>query len=201
MRGLLPFRRPRRRVLGAAGILAIVTGLGAWWTGLPSSLLPGGPPLPRVIYGPGTGTVGGTVGGTFMVRAAVIDGDTLSAAGTDRLRLHGIDAPEADQICRRDGRTYACGVRAREAMVAIIGSGALSCEGLGADRYGRRIVRCRNAQGADIAAALVRQGWALAFRRFSDDYAGQEAAARAARQGLWAGSFDAPWDWRARQRP
>jgi endonuclease YncB( thermonuclease family) len=32
-------------------------------------------------------------------------------------------------------------------------------------------------------------------------YAGQEAQARAARRGLWEGSFDAPWDWRARHRP
>lgn len=197
---MLRFRRSWRRVLGVFGVLAAMAGLGAWWTGLPGSLLPGGPPLPRVIYGPASDPVTATSGGAFTVRAVVIDGDTLAAAGTERLRLHGIDAPEAAQTCLRDGRAYACGARAREAMAAIIGSGVLSCDSLGSDRYGRRIVRCRNAEGTDIAGALVRQGWALAFRRFSDDYTGQEAAARAARQGLWAGSFDAPWDWRARHR-
>ncbi len=34
--------------------------------------------------------------------ARVIDGDTI-AIGTERIRLHGIDAPESGQRCRRLG--------------------------------------------------------------------------------------------------
>ena len=41
--------------------------------------------------------------------ARVIDGDTLDIAGT-RIRLHGIDAPEAQQSCQHGaGRPYGCG--------------------------------------------------------------------------------------------
>ena len=35
-------------------------------------------------------------------RARVIDGDTLDVGGT-RVRLHGVDAPEAGQSCFTDG--------------------------------------------------------------------------------------------------
>ena len=52
--------------------------------------------------------------------ARVIDGDTLEVRGT-RIRLHGIDAPELQQQCRREGAsaalTYPCGQEAKAALV------------------------------------------------------------------------------------
>ncbi len=45
---------------------------------------------------------------------------------------------------------------------------------------------------------LVSNGWALAYRRYSMDYVEEEAAAKAAKQGLWAGEFLEPWLWRRR---
>ncbi len=159
------------------------------------------PALPQVVYGPSAEAPRPAVpvAGRFAVRAAVLDGDTL-AVGSDRLRIFGIDAPESDQPCRRHGSAYACGAVARDAMVAIIGGGSLACEALDTDRYGRRVVRCVNDRGADIGSELVRQGWAIAFRRFSLAYVDQEAEARATRRGMWEGNFDDPAAWRARMR-
>ena len=37
--------------------------------------------------------------------ARVIDGDTIDLSG-QRIRLHGIDTPEAKQTCQRDGVPY-----------------------------------------------------------------------------------------------
>ena len=38
----------------------------------------------------------------------------------------------------------------------------------------------------------------MAFIRYSKAYVAEEATARSAQQGMWAGAFIAPWDWRSR---
>lgn len=52
--------------------------------------------------------------------AAVVDGDTLVLDGL-RVRLWGIDAPERNQTCRRDGQAYRCGEAATQALREWIG--------------------------------------------------------------------------------
>ncbi|MBP0465785.1 thermonuclease family protein [Roseomonas sp. PWR1] len=168
-------------------VLAGLLGFAGWKAGLVGDgASVAGPSTPRPVA-------------RITVRASAVDGDTL-AAGADRLRINGIDAPEMAQSCERAGAAYPCGRLARDAMASILGRGMVDCEILGADQYGRRIARCRNEAGQDIAAELVRQGWAIAFRRFSLDYVGQEDEARRARRGIWDGRFEEPDAYRARIR-
>jgi endonuclease YncB( thermonuclease family) len=47
---------------------------------------------------------------------------------------------------------------------------------------------------------MVRQGWAVAYRRFSVAYVMDEIAARIASRALWAGEFDFPEEWRQRHK-
>ena len=127
--------------------------------------------------------------------ARAIDGDTLDLAGT-RVRLHGIDAPESGQHCRDGaGRDYACGVAATEMLRTLIGRRPLTCVGGEWDDYGRLIAVCHQG-GREINAEMVQSGWAQAFRRYSHDYAADEEDAAVARRGLWAGSFEPPWEFR-----
>jgi len=132
-------------------------------------------------------------------RARVIDGDTI-AFGSERLRLHGIDAPEISQLCERDGHDYRCGEEARDALIRILGRGFIACDAAGRDRYGRRLAFCHGEDGQDVGAAMVSAGWAVAYTRYSYRYLPAQLSARFHRRGLWAGAFETPSDYRRRNR-
>lgn len=127
-------------------------------------------------------------------RARVVDGDTLEVAGV-KVRLFGVDAPELDQLCERGGQPWACGQAAREALGAIIGRKRVVCAVQDHDRYGRDVAVCETAAG-DVGAALVRQGMAIAYRRYSGRYVNAEAAARAEGLGLWSSVWVQPETYR-----
>jgi endonuclease YncB( thermonuclease family) len=123
-------------------------------------------------------------------RAIVNDGDSLTI-GSERVRLRGIDAPELNQTCVKDGESYACGRRSREALFRLVSGKAVSCSGSEHDRYGRLLARCE-AGGIDLNREQVEAGWAIAY----GDYAEEEDKARQQQLGLWAGRFERPRDWR-----
>lgn len=136
-------------------------------------------------------------------RATVVDGDTIGVEGTvARIRLDGIDAPEGKQTCAdAAGKTYLCGPKAAEALAALIGrNGRATCVPKGVDRYKRQIATC-TANGVEINREMVRLGWAVDYVKYSGGlYEAEETEARSAKRGMWAGTFEMPWDWRAAQR-
>ena len=130
--------------------------------------------------------------------ATVIDGDTIDIHGT-RIRLHGIDAPESAQTCERDGKRYRCGQKAALALSDRIGRRPVACRKRGTDRYGRIIAVCRHGV-TDLNAWMVRNGWAIAYRRYSRDYIDKEQIARKTNAGIHAGRFIEPSRWRRGHR-
>ncbi|MDP4823288.1 MAG: thermonuclease family protein [Aestuariivirgaceae bacterium] len=126
--------------------------------------------------------------------ARVVDGDTIRVQGVS-VRLSGIDAPELAQFCEN----AACGVEARAALRRLTFSKTVVCVEETRDKYQRVVARCV-ADGVDIAAAMALSGHALAYRQYGSAYVNEEARARQARAGMWAGAFDAPWDWRRAKR-
>ncbi len=130
--------------------------------------------------------------------ARVVDGDTLEIAG-ERIRLHGIDAPEKDQTCSIDGRAWACGIAAWGELVQITAGKEVACEPRDTDRYGRTVAAC-SADGTDLGDWLVRKGWAVAYYMYSYEYTRAEHHAKTNRLGLWAGEFVMPWKWRRMKR-
>jgi endonuclease YncB( thermonuclease family) len=128
-------------------------------------------------------------------QATVADGDSLSIHGI-RIRLFGIDAPEGKQTCQRGGAAWACGEEAARQLRSLTASHEVRCEGRGTDAYGRLIAVC-SVDGFELNKTMVEAGWATAFTKYSDDYTGVEARAKAARLGIWSSAFDLPENWRS----
>lgn len=134
---------------------------------------------------------------TVEGKAQIVDGDTLEI-GIRRIHLHGIDAPESDQTCQRGGRTWRCGMEATYAMAALLEFHWLICRQQEIDPAGDMVGACRigGPKGFSVNREIVRRGWALALRPSGGDYAAAEQEAKAAKVGLWSGTFVAPWEWR-----
>lgn len=111
-------------------------------------------------------------------KATVIDAGTIEI-GNQRIRLYGIEAPAADQVCTADGRPWNCGREATWALAFELAEHWVICrdKGLGS-------AVCFIGGTHDIAERMVRKGWARADDK---DYAVAEADARANRAGLWRG--------------
>ena len=118
----------------------------------------------------------------------VTDGDTLwvrpaSGGNPVRIRIDGVDAPE---ICQ----TY--GIASRKALAARLAKQAVTVQSASRDSFGRLLARVsvttKVKGSADVGEWLVREGhaWSYRYRRDSGPYAKQQAAARAARKGLFA---------------
>ena len=131
--------------------------------------------------------------------ARAADGDSLVIAD-QRIRLFGIDAPELDQTCDRDGSTWRCGEVSKAKLAELIAGQRLECRGQGVDQYGRVLAICSGRYG-EVNRIMVEQGWAVAFRQYSDAYAAEELRAKAAHQGLWASTFVAPSEYRQSKHP
>jgi endonuclease YncB( thermonuclease family) len=128
----------------------------------------------------------------------VTDGDTIKM-GDIRFRLSGIDAPESRQLCEAKGTHYPCGKEATEALRGLVKGKVVWCRPTGAVSYRRKVASC-SVDGADIGEWMVRQGWALAYRRFSKKYVPAEKEAQRERRGIWRGRFMKPWEWRRAKR-
>ncbi|MCC7410673.1 MAG: thermonuclease family protein [Gammaproteobacteria bacterium] len=125
------------------------------------------------------------------VVARVVDGDTLRLGDRALLRVIGIDTPELG----RDGRpAQPLAVAARNALVQLVPAGTRIRVAGGTsprDRYGRRLGHVLLEDGRNIAEVLIGQGLGTALIVPPDTalaacYRRVEAAARAARRGVWS---------------
>ena len=130
---------------------------------------------------------------------SVTDGDTLKISG-ERIRIFGIDAPESQQACKRNGVAWPYGQEASAALRELVASQSLACDEMDKDRYGRIVAVCVLLDGRDIGAVMVSLGLALNYAQYSKGaYAATEAEAREAGRETWTVEFVKPWEWRRKR--
>ena len=129
----------------------------------------------------------------------IVDGDTIHI-GKIKYRLHGIDAPEIQQQCKRENKKYKCGVEATRFLKSLIkDENKVRCEKKDTDRY-KRIVAVCYYDRKDLNKLMVKNGWAIAYRKYSKDYVDDENYARLNKLGVWKGEFIEPQLWRKQNR-
>ena len=137
-------------------------------------------------------------------KARVTDGDTIKI-NNQKIRLFGIDAPETKQFCKEVylsflifnfKRDYKCGEKSTNALKKKIKNKKIKCLIQDKkDRYRRNIGICY-LKKQDINSWLVKNGYAIAYRRYSKKYIMDEQHAKDNKLGIWQGTFMKPEKWR-----
>ena len=133
----------------------------------------------------------------------VVDGDTIYIKSY-KIRLEGIDAPEMKQKCKKPylqimfftfQKDYNCGQVSKKKLFQKIGNKPVKCILLGKDRYKRYLAKCFKGT-VNLNRWMVRNGYAIAYRKYSKIYVPDENFAKDEKLGLWGGTFIKPEKWR-----
>ena len=136
----------------------------------------------------------------------VVDGDTIHIDNY-KFRLEGIDAPEMRQQCKKESfkisffigftfyKDYSCGKVSKEKLITKIDTTEIKCISSSKDRYKRYIATCYKGK-TNLNQWMVRNGFAIAYRRYSKSYVSDEEFAKENKLGLWQGKFMEPEKWR-----
>ncbi len=131
-------------------------------------------------------------------KAKIIDGDTIHI-GKYKIRLHGIDAPEIKQTCTINKIIWECGFESSQALESIISEKEARCEIVDIDRYKRFVAKCF-VKNINLNQYMVQNGWAVAYRYYSDDFIKNEEIAEKNKAGIWQGKFLDPYLFRKQQK-
>ena len=136
----------------------------------------------------------------------IIDGDTLHI-NEHKIRFEGIDAPEIKQQCKKDylkvssiigftlRKNYYCGITSKKKLEEKIKNSKIKCISLSKDRYKRHLATCYKNK-INLNKWMVRNGYAVAYKRYSKRYLNDEKYAKENELGIWKGSFLRPEKWR-----
>jgi len=136
----------------------------------------------------------------------IVDGDTVHIKEY-RIRLEGIDAPEIRQKCKKEKlkislfigftfyKDYNCGEVSKENLELKVGRSKIKCISSSKDRYERYLAKCFKDK-INLNKWMVRNGHAVAYRRYSKEYIPDEDFAKENKLGLWQGKFLDPEKWR-----
>lgn len=111
--------------------------------------------------------------------------DSTLRAGKHTFHLYAADVPGREDTCNyRDGRRWACGLRAYVALLNLIGSAAIECHPR--DATEPNVVICHK-DDVDLSEWMLEHGWARLHAGVTDKrYVAAAETAKAAGIGIWA---------------
>ena len=128
----------------------------------------------------------------------IIDGDTIHIK-SNKIRLHGIDAPETKQTCKVDNQDWFCGKQSTKELKKLISNQEVKCTTNDVDIYNRFVAICY-VNEININQWMVESGWAIAYRYYSTDYIIEEKYARDNKLGIWKSEFMKPYAYRQQNK-
>jgi len=132
---------------------------------------------------------------------AVADGDTITiepieGGKRERVRLHGIDAPETNQPYGQAAKAFVT-----DAVLFKVVDVQVTPQGR--DRYGRIIAVIEIPDVGNLQEMLLSEGLAWVWPRYCKNcraWEAMQAKAKRERKGLWADKNPVPpWEWRKRR--
>ena len=108
----------------------------------------------------------------YADQLTVTDGDTIRI-GEERIRFSGIDAPEIKQTCIYQEIEFNCGEFSKNLLIEKIADQEVSCIRESKDQYGRTLAECFVGEES-LSSFLVREGYAFAYRKYSDKFIADE---------------------------
>ena len=124
----------------------------------------------------------------------IVDGDTIHIDGK-KIRFSGIDTPELKQTCLANKEIFFCGLEAKNLLAKIINNRDVNCISEGKDQYKRTLAECFVGD-LSLSRYLVREGYAFAYRKYSNKFVKDEEFAKENNKGMWSMSFEYPWEYR-----
>ena len=118
---------------------------------------------------------------------------------TNKIRLHGIDAPETKQTCKINNENWFCGKQSTKELKNLINNQKVECVTNDVDRYNRYIAVCF-VNEININQWMVKNGWAIAYRYYSRDYVVEEEYANDKKLGIWKSEFIEPYAYRRQNK-
>ena len=135
---------------------------------------------------------------TINGKPRIIDGDTIHIK-SNKIRLHGIDAPETKQTCKIDNEEWYCGKQSTKELKKLINKQNVECVINDVDVYNRYIAICYIDE-ININQWMVKNGWAIAYRYYSKDYINEEEYANNNKLGIWKSKFIEPYLFRKKNK-
>ena len=78
---------------------------------------------------------------SVVEKVIVTDGDSIKIR-KEKIRLHGIDAPETKQKCIKNSKKWNCGLESTRFLKNLVRNDYIECNTNGRDRYNRYIGVC-----------------------------------------------------------